>query len=521
MADVFVSYARVDKARVAPIVAAIEAQGWSVWWDPEIAAGQLFDDQIEAQLAAAKCVLVVWTPTSVASRWVRGEAREAADRGILVPVRFEEARLPMDVRALHTTDLDKWADDPRSPPFQEVLRALGGMMARNAAPRAESALSGAPAEAAPKSSRVSICVLPFANMSGDAEQEYFSDGISEDIITDLSKVSSLAVVSRNTAFSFKGRSVDIAQIGRQLKVAYVLEGSVRKAAGRVRITAQLIEVSKDNHVWAERYDRDLSDIFALQDEISQAIVKALKLKLLPGREEGDRAARDEQPRGLQPLPDGAAIQRHRQLRQRPPLRGHHPAVPQRDGDRPRLRDRVGPDGGRPGRPQVLFQRPRGRRARGGRARARAGRQPRATRTRPRARVLTSESRYDEALVEIDAALATRPGVVRGQLRPRPACTSRSAACADAIRYYEKAAALMETDFSSVSLLMTCYKALGDVRERSATPRSARWPAPRRSRRRSPTTALPWAMSSCRSARSARPNAPRISPSAPCCSIRTT
>ena len=81
MADVFISYARVDKARVAPLVAAIEAEGWSVWWDPEISAGQLFDDQIEAELAAARCVLVVWTPASVASRWVRGEAREAADRG--------------------------------------------------------------------------------------------------------------------------------------------------------------------------------------------------------------------------------------------------------------------------------------------------------------------------------------------------------------------------------------------------------------------------------------------------------
>jgi adenylate cyclase len=188
MADVFVSYARVDKARVAPIVAAIEAQGWTVWWDPEIAAGQQFDDQIEAQLAAAKCVLVVWTPTSVVSRWVRGEAREAADRGILVPVRFDDARLPMDVRALHTTDLDRWGDDPSSAPFQEVLRALGGMMARNAAPRGDKA-AGLTADPAPRSSRVSICVLPFANMSGDAEQEYFSDGISEDIITDLSKVS--------------------------------------------------------------------------------------------------------------------------------------------------------------------------------------------------------------------------------------------------------------------------------------------------------------------------------------------
>ncbi len=129
--------------------------------------------------------------------------------------------------------------------------------------------------------KLSICVLPFANMSADAEQEYFSDGISEDIITDLSKVSALFVVARNTAFQFKGKSIDVPQVARQLKVSHVLEGSVRKSGGRVRITAQLIDGVTGGHIWAERYDRDLSDIFALQDEISEAIVKALKLKLLP------------------------------------------------------------------------------------------------------------------------------------------------------------------------------------------------------------------------------------------------
>ena len=119
MADVFVSYARADKARVAPLVAAIEAQGWSVWWDPEITAGQQFDDQIEAEMNAASACWSFWTPTSVASRWVRGEAREAADRGILVPVRFDDARLPMDVRALHTTDLDGWGDNPAARPSRK------------------------------------------------------------------------------------------------------------------------------------------------------------------------------------------------------------------------------------------------------------------------------------------------------------------------------------------------------------------------------------------------------------------
>ena len=126
-----------------------------------------------------------------------------------------------------------------------------------------------------------ILVLPFANLSGDPEQDYFSDGITEDIITDLSRVSSLSVVPRSTAFSFKGQAVEIDPVARRLGVAYVLEGSVRKAGSRVRITAQLVEVATGTHLWAERFDRMSSDVFALQDEISESAVSALKLRLLP------------------------------------------------------------------------------------------------------------------------------------------------------------------------------------------------------------------------------------------------
>ncbi|HJR10990.1 MAG TPA: TIR domain-containing protein [Rhodanobacteraceae bacterium] len=281
MADVFVSYARADKARVAPLVAAIEARGWSVWWDPEITPGQEFDDQIDAEIDAAKAVLVVWTPTSVASRWVRGEAREAAERGILVPVRFEQARLPMDVRAIHTTDLDDWREDPAHPALQDCLHALGGMIARAQAAAQNADSAGAVKPQVEKTPHYSICVLPFVNMSGDAEQEYFSDGITEDIITDLSKLSALEVVSRNDSFLYKGKQIEVLKVAREAKVTHVLEGSVRRAGGRLRITAQLIDGAGGKHIWAERYDRDASDIFAIQDEISQAIVKALRLRLLP------------------------------------------------------------------------------------------------------------------------------------------------------------------------------------------------------------------------------------------------
>src|SRR5947199_498139 len=127
----------------------------------------------------------------------------------------------------------------------------------------------------------SIAVLPFINMSGDPEQEYFSDGITEDIITDLSKVSGLSVVARNTAFTYKGKTVEVAEVAKHLDVNFVLEGSVRKAGARVRVTAQLINGKDDRHVWADRYDRDLTDIFAIQDEITHAIVEQLKVKLLP------------------------------------------------------------------------------------------------------------------------------------------------------------------------------------------------------------------------------------------------
>ena len=140
-----------------------------------------------------------------------------------------------------------------------------------------------PPSAAPpaKAESASIAVLPFANMSGDAEQEYFSDGITEDIITDLSKIGGLVVIARNSTFAYKGRNVDIRTVGRELGVRTVLEGSIRKAGNRVRITGQLIDAGTGSHLWAERYDRDLNDIFAVQDEVTREIVSALRLTLSP------------------------------------------------------------------------------------------------------------------------------------------------------------------------------------------------------------------------------------------------
>ncbi len=154
--------------------------------------------------------------------------------------------------------------------------------ADGAAPARGASPSPRPAERAPEGR--SIAVLAFANMSGEPEQEYFSDGIAEDIITDLSKVSGLLVIARNSSFAYKGKSVDLRDVGRELGVDHVLEGSVRRAGQRVRITAQLIDTRSGGHLWADRYDRELTDVFAVQDEVTLQIVSALKVRLSPAEQ---------------------------------------------------------------------------------------------------------------------------------------------------------------------------------------------------------------------------------------------
>ncbi|HJY80638.1 MAG TPA: hypothetical protein VKK81_06085, partial [Candidatus Binatia bacterium] len=143
----------------------------------------------------------------------------------------------------------------------------------------------APPPALPLPDKPSIVVLPFINISEDSKQEYFSDGLTEDLTSDLSQISSLFVISRNSAFTYKGKAVKLPEVSRELGVQYVVEGSVRKAGDQVRITAQLVDATKDQHLWSERYDRPLIELFALQDEIRQKIVTALRVKLTPEEQE--------------------------------------------------------------------------------------------------------------------------------------------------------------------------------------------------------------------------------------------
>jgi adenylate cyclase len=272
MSDVFISYARSNESEAKQVENALGAARYAVWRDSELPAHRAYSDVIEERLRSAKAVVVLWSADAARSQWVRAEADAARGLGTLVQASLDGTVPPMPFNQIQCADLNGWDGSADASGWRKVKDSIAALAGTR---------DGKAERQRTHRRMVSVCVLPFANMSGDCEQEYFSDGISEDITTDLSKVSALDVTARNTAFTFKGQAVDICDVARKLGVTHVLEGSVRKAGARLRITAQLIDGETGDHVWADRYDRDLDDIFAIQDEISKAIVGALKLKLLP------------------------------------------------------------------------------------------------------------------------------------------------------------------------------------------------------------------------------------------------
>lgn len=271
---VFVSYARPDEPLAERVAAGLRTKGYEVWRDDELPAHRAFSEVIEERLRDASAVVVLWSDAAAKSQWVRAEADTARNSAKLIQAQLDGVLPPIPFNQIHCADLREW-DGSDTAGWRKLLASIAALegKSQNLTTTRQAARD------------VSVCVLPFLNMSGDAEQEYFSDGISEDITTDLSKVSALEVIARNTAFQFKGQSLDVGDIARKLGVTHVLEGSVRKAGNRVRISAQLIDGTTGGHVWAERFDRELTDIFTIQDEISQAIVRALKIKLLPQEKE--------------------------------------------------------------------------------------------------------------------------------------------------------------------------------------------------------------------------------------------
>ena len=451
MSDVFVSYARSTEPQAMKIAAALRSKGYRVWRDDEIPAHRAYADVIEERLKTSKAVLVIWSADAAKSQWVRSEADAARAAGTLIQVTVDGTLPPMPFDQVECAELKGWNGDADAFGWRKLADSVAALVGPINAEQGEGHSRGR---------GNSICVLPFVNMSGDAEQEYFSDGISEDITTDLSKVSALAVTARNTAFMFKGQRVDICDIARKLGVSHVLEGSVRKAGGRVRINAQLIDGSTGDHLWAERYDRELDDIFTIQDEISHSIVDALKLKLLPEEKKALES------RGT----DNAEAYNLYLMARNFWVSGNH-GDPRREETVARISRQaiaLDPNYARAWALMALAEANLrvgfDRDSDGGLAAAK-----RALSIDPNIAeahsTIAQNLAFDGQIAEADAELE-----IALNLDPESWEVNKEAGrisilqthIPEATRYYEKAASLMENDFHSWGMLITCYRSAGDA-----------------------------------------------------------
>lgn len=325
MPDIFLSYSRDDQSMARRFVEGFKREGFNVWWDTTLNPGEAFDQVIETALNEAKAVVVLWSRKSVASRWVRAEATHANDHGILVPVMIEPCKRPIIFELIHTADLSHWKGDPNDQRWLAYVAAVRRVVNGEPGPAADSgtiasrsrltagtksfgilaavviiagcalwalerartegaagsaaAPAGIPTPATPTAPRTAIAVMPFANLTGDASKDYLGDGMSEELINVLTKVPGLQVPARTSSFAYKGRNTDIRQIAKDLHVGTILEGSVRAAGKRLRITAQLINSQDGLNLWSDTYDEEFANIFALQDRLATVIVRELRPNL--------------------------------------------------------------------------------------------------------------------------------------------------------------------------------------------------------------------------------------------------
>ena len=262
MADIFISYARSTAKQAQAVAAALRGLGYSVWIDDDLPAHRAYTPVIEEQLTAAKAAVVIWSADAVQSEWVLSEANRAREDRKLVQVTTDESRLPMPFDTIQCADLARWSGDLATPGWRKVVASVSDLIGGRS-------VTAAPPPTLP--SKPSIAVLPFADMTGAEGQDYFVDGMVAEITTALSRIRSIFVIASSSALTFKGQGIGAQDAARQLGVRYVLEGSVRRAAGRVRIAVQLIDASDSVQIWTQRFDDTLDDVFALQDKVALAV----------------------------------------------------------------------------------------------------------------------------------------------------------------------------------------------------------------------------------------------------------
>lgn len=302
MSDVFVSYKAEDKRRVTPLVKALQADGFSVWWDEQIGGGAQWRHMIEAELNAANCVIVIWSKRSVGPEgtFVQDEATRAQERRVYIPVLLDKVHLPLGFGEMQALPLTGWKGSRKDSHYQAVLsavRRIAGEPAREASgpvaqavDRRTAIAGGAIATAAiagggawmflkPTAAGASggIAVLPFANLSGDPAQAYFSDGIAEEIRSALSRIAGLKVAGSTSSEAV--RQDDAQTAAKKLGVTNILTGSVRQSPSTIRVNAELIDGSTGLDKWSQDYDRPPGDTIKIQTDIAQNVAAALSATL--------------------------------------------------------------------------------------------------------------------------------------------------------------------------------------------------------------------------------------------------
>ena len=267
MSDIFISYGRSTARQARGAADALRALGYSVWIDDDLPAHRAFSPEIEAQLTAAKAALVIWSAEAATSHWVLSEANRAREDNKLVQLRIDGSRLPMPFDQIQCADLSGWSGEGEHASWAKVAASVAELVNRGAT---QVSLPAPPKTPLPPD-KPSIAVLPFSDPTGAVEGDYFADGMVDEIVTALTRFPSLFVIASGSSLSYRERERDFRKIGRELGVRYLLEGSVRRAGQRVRIAVDLVEAEAGAQIWSERFEGALDDVFALQDEVANAV----------------------------------------------------------------------------------------------------------------------------------------------------------------------------------------------------------------------------------------------------------
>ena len=318
--DIFLSYSREDARDVERLAAALQTAGYQCWWDRDLASGVHYLSETETKLKAAKAVVVLWSKTSITSHWVADEAAAGRDDGRLAALSFDGSMPPLGFRQFQVTDFSGWKGGLDEAPFRSLLKGLERIVpagpqapgADPAPPRAAVSsptppridrrmllIGGAGAAAAAAVGGVvwlrssggsakasSVAVLPFANLSSDADQAYFADGLATEIRAELARNAALQVAAPTSSRAFRDHEEDAQTVGRKLGVAYLLEGSVQRSGTDVRVVAELTDAQSGFSAWAQTFQRRLDDILMVQGEIAEAVAGALAVKMAPGSSVG-------------------------------------------------------------------------------------------------------------------------------------------------------------------------------------------------------------------------------------------